>query len=185
MINYRKLNNKDKNSRYFNVKSRCGKEYQDKNPRYYGVCMCKEWIDNKAAFYKWLDENYYEVNSEQMDVDKDIIEYGNKEYHPNFCLIVPHSINSFYETLEVGKTNITYSKKTKKYSVKVFNGKHCIRAKDLDNYNEALNAYCDIKQGILVSKAIALRDQIPDKVYKALMNTDIKAINVKHYDTVE
>lgn len=116
-----------------------------------------------------------------MDVDKDILQYGNKQYHPDLCLVVPHSINVFFENIEVGKTNITYNSKTGKYVVKITDGKKNISATDIDSYNEALDIYCDIKQGILVNKAKALKDKIPEKVYMALMNTDVKAINSKYY----
>ena len=88
MINFRKLNKDEKQSRYSNMRARCGKEYQDRNPRYYGTFMCDIWEDNKELYYEWLDENFYEVNGEQMDVDKDILQYGNKQYHPDLCLIV-------------------------------------------------------------------------------------------------
>ena len=33
--------------------------------------------------------------------------------------------------------------------------------------------------------AKSLQDQIPDKVYQAMMNTDVKAINAKHYEITE
>ena len=186
MIKFKKLNKDEKGSRYSNMKARCGKEYQDRNPRYYGTYMCDKWLEDREAFYKWLDENYYEVEGEkQMDIDKDIIKYGNKEYHPDLCLIVPHSINTFYETIEVGKTNIKYNSKTHKYRVKVTDRNEPIISDNIDTYNEALDIYCDIKQGILFNKAKALKDKVPEKVYNALMNTDIKAINQKYYESVE
>ncbi|NBK94411.1 hypothetical protein D5278_21185 [bacterium 1XD21-13] len=185
MVRFEKLNNKEKSSRYFNVKARCGTAYQKDNPRYYGTYICRLWLEDKKAFYKWLDENYYVVDGEQMDIDKDILQYGNKQYHPSLCLIVPHSINTFYENIEVGKTSITYSKKTKKYSVKVSDGNKNIGANNINIYNEALDAFCDIKQGILVRMAKSLQDQIPDKVYQAMMNTDVKSINAKHYEILE
>ena len=186
MIKLRKLNKDEKGSRYSNMKARCGKEYQDRNPRYCGTYMCDEWLKDRKAYYKWLDENYYVVDSEkQMDIDKDILQYGNKQYHPNLCLIVPHSMNTFFENIEVGKTSITYNKKTKKYRVKVSDDKKSIVSSDIASYNEALDTFCDIKQGILVRKAKVLQSQIPDKVYQAMMNTDVKAINAKHYEFVE
>lgn len=185
MIKFRKLNKNEKSSRYFNMKARCGKKYQDRNPRYYGTYMCDVWLEGREAYYTWLDKNYYEVDDEQMDIDKDILQYGNKQYHPDLCLIVPHIVNTFYENIEVGKTSITYSKKTKKYSVKVSDGKKNISANNIDTYNEALDAFCDIKQGILVRMAKSLQDQIPDRVYRAMINTDVKAINAKHYEIVE
>lgn len=181
MTDYRKLNNDEKSRRYFNVKARCGTAYQKENPRYYGTYMCDEWAEDRETFYKWLDENYYEVEGEQMDIDKDILQYGNKQYHYALNLIVPHSINVFYENIEVGKTSISQNPITKKYTVKVYDNGEWIRVNNIDTYNHALDRYCEIKQGILVSKANALKDKIPAKVYMALMNTDIKAINSKHY----
>ena len=184
VIKYRKLNKTEKNSRYFNMKARCGKEYQDRNPRYYGTYMCDEWLTRKEEYYKWLDENYYEVEGEgQMDVDKDILQHGNKQYHPDLCLIVPHSINTFFENVEVGKTSIKQSLITKKYKVKIYDSGKWIISNNISTYNDALDVYCDIKQGILLSKSKALKNEIPEKVYMALMNTDVKDINSKYYLT--
>ena len=184
---YKNLTNTEKHIKYNNMKNRCGKYYQLQNPRYEGTYMCDEWLDNKyETFFIWLASNYYEIDGEtQIDIDKDIIKYGNKEYHPDFCLIVPHSINTFYETLEVGKTNIKYNSKIQKYRVKVTDRNEPIISDNIDTYNEALDVYCDIKQGILFNKAKALKEKVPEKVYNALMNTDIKAINQKYYEPVE
>ncbi len=185
MANFKILSNTEKHIRYNNMKNRCGKYYQLQNPRYEGTYMCDEWLGNKyETFFIWLDNNYYEIDGEtQMDIDKDIIQYGNKQYHPDLCLVVPHSINTFYETLEVGKTNIKYNSKTGKYRVVVIDKDRHISSKNIDTYNEALDIYCDIKQGILFNKAKALKDKVPEKVYNALMNTDIKAINQKYYQS--
>ena len=172
MVNYKILSNREKHNRFSNVKSRCGKEYQEENPRYKGTFMWEGWLKHKTkTFFVWLDNNYYEVDGEQMDIDKDILQYGNKQYHPDLCLVVPHSINTFFENIEVGKTNIIQSVITKKYKVKVYDNGEWIRANNIDTYNRALDIYCDIKQGILVNKAKALKDKIPEKVYMALMNT--------------
>lgn len=182
MTRYRKLNKKEKQSRYFNMKARCEKKYQKLNQRYRGTFMCKLWKENKEKYYEWLDKNFYEVPGErQMDIDKDILQYGNKQYHPDLCLIVPHSINVFYETIEVGKSNIKKNPFTKKYSVKVKDGDRWVCSSEIDTYNHALDIYCNIKQKILVSKAKSLKDHIPKKVYMALMNTDIRTINWEHY----
>lgn len=90
MVNYKILSNKEKHNRFGNMKSRCGKAYQEENPRYKGTFMWEGWLKYKTkTFFVWLDNNYYEVDGEQMDVDKDILQYGNKQYHPDLCLIVP------------------------------------------------------------------------------------------------
>lgn len=56
---------------------------------------------------------------------------------------------------------------------------------NLDTYNKALDLYCTIKQGILINKAKSLQGQIPDKVYQAMIITDVKTINAKNYEIVE
>lgn len=187
MIKYIKLSNADKHTKYNNMKNRCGKYYQLQNPRYEGTYMCAEWSENKyETFFIWLDSNYYEIDGEtQMDIDKDILQYGNKQYHPDLCLVVPHSINAFYESITVGKTNIKYNEKTGKYRVTVWDNKVPIVSSNIDTYNQALDIYCNIKQGVLYGKAQALKDKIPEKVYNALMNTDIKAINKQYYTSCE
>lgn len=184
MINYRKLTNKEKHIKFNNMKSRCSAAYQKQNPRYEGVSMWEKWLEDKHnTFFTWLDENYYEVDGEQMDIDKDILQYGNKQYHPDFCLIVPHSVNVFYENIEVGKTNISRNSKTDKYSVKVTDMGNDFRMDNLDTYNDALDAYCTIKKTILLTKAETLKAQIPEIVYFAMINTDIKKINQKYYES--
>ena len=42
MTNYKILSDKEKCSRYANVKNRCGARYQSKNPKYVGTFMCDE-----------------------------------------------------------------------------------------------------------------------------------------------
>lgn len=98
------------------------------------------------------------------------------------CLVVPHSINTFYENIEVGKTNIKCNKKTNKFSVKVFDMGEMFCVEHLDTYNDALDAYCMIKQTILITKANTLKAQIPETLYFAMINTDIKMINQKYYE---
>lgn len=186
MVNYKILSYKEKHNRYSNMKYRCSKAYQKEHPRYEGTFMWEGWLKYKTkTLFVWLDNNYYEVDGEQMDIDKDILQYGNKQYHPDLCLIVPHSINTFFENIEVGKTSIKQNPKTEKYRVKVFDNGEWIVSSNIDTYNRALDIYCDIKQGILVNKAKALKDKIPEKVYMALMNTDVKAINRKYYKADE
>ena len=107
--------------------------------------------------------------------------HGTRDLKSNTNVVRKIKLWVLFENSEFGKTNIIHSVITKKYKVKIYDNGEWIRANNIDTYNRALDIYCDIKQGILVSKAKALKDQIPDKVYKALINTDIKAINSKHY----
>jgi len=55
---------------------------------YKDVSVCEEWLDLRN-FKVWFDEHY----KDGYDLDKDILEKGNKIYSPDKCCFVPHSLN--------------------------------------------------------------------------------------------
>ena len=68
------------------------------HPAYYGIStVCDEWL-NFQTFAKWYNENIYQVGTERMHLDKDIILEGNKVYSPEMCIIVPQSINELFHS---------------------------------------------------------------------------------------
>ena len=80
----RKINGKHTKvySVWHDMLGRCyNKKYQEKKPTYIGCTVCEEW-HNFQNFAKWYEENYYEVNNEEMALDKDILIKGNKIYSP-------------------------------------------------------------------------------------------------------
>ncbi len=76
--------------------------------------MWREWLDNPKAFVKWYLEHYYEVDGEEMDVDKDLFGDGSGMYHEKFCCILPKGLNTLlanakkhvYDTLELPKKSV-------------------------------------------------------------------------------
>ena len=52
---------------------------------YKDVIVCKEW-HNFQNFAKWYEDNYYQFRDEIMQVDKDILKHGNKEYSPDIFI---------------------------------------------------------------------------------------------------
>ena len=73
---------------------RCyGDKYKDVHSAYYDKCIvCEEW-HNFQNFAEWYTQNFYQVGTERMHLDKDILVKGNKFYSPDTCLIVPQRIN--------------------------------------------------------------------------------------------
>ena len=67
-------------------------EYKEKAPTYENCTSCREWL-NFQVFAKW-----YHLNRLSDDVkyqlDKDIINRGNKVYSPENCALVPRHINN-------------------------------------------------------------------------------------------
>ena len=70
-------------------------KFQEKNPSYKG-CRIEDYLLNFQYMCKWLDENYYEVPGERMQLDKDILCKGNKIYSRDTCIFVPHRINLLF-----------------------------------------------------------------------------------------
>lgn len=62
---------------------------------YADVTVCEEWL-NFTNFYHWRLENDYELDGEDVQLDKDILIPGNRVYCPDGCMIVPASVNQLF-----------------------------------------------------------------------------------------
>lgn len=81
---------------WFNFLNRCyNKQYQENKPTYEDCSVCEEWL-NFQTFSKWYDDNYYQLGEEEMFLDKDILNKGNKIYSPENCIFVTKPINSLF-----------------------------------------------------------------------------------------
>lgn len=169
-------------SRYNNMINRCYNEEWQKlwGNQYRGSSVCDLWLLNRELYFEWLQDEWYVVDGEQMDVDHNIIDHYNTVYAPDKCLIVPHSVNVLFETLEVGTTNIVFNSKNNTYTVKVYDDGEFIIESGFKTYNEALECYCAIKTAIIWEKADSLKDDVPDKVFNYMMQADVKEINNRY-----
>lgn len=179
----KKLTRTEKHRKYSNMMTRCyNSSWQDRwGEKYKGTTVCEEWLNDKESFFDWMDMNYYEIEGQKMDLDHNILDYNNKEYSPDKSIIAPHDINVMYENLEVGTTNITYNSRNGTYTVKVMDDGEYIIDTGFKTYNEALDCYCTIKEGIIADKAFVLKGKIPEKLYNHMINTDVKLINAHYY----
>lgn len=59
-------------------------------PTYKDCTVCDEWL-SFSGFHAWMKDKDYVG----MDLDKDVLVPGNKEYGPDFCIFIPHALNSF------------------------------------------------------------------------------------------
>lgn len=68
------------------------KKVHERRPLYADVSVCDAWLiyDN---FKIWYDTHYVDG----FFLDKDLTEFGNRVYCPEFCSYVPHKINSLLE----------------------------------------------------------------------------------------
>ena len=137
------------------------------HPAYYGIStVCEEWL-NFQVFAKWYNKNIYQVGTERMHLDKDILVKGNKLYSPDTCLIVPQRIN------------MLFMQKPNKYNLPngilpIANGRYSARygryhIGNFDTLEEATKAHEREKRKAIRRVAEEYRQVIPDKVYKALL----------------
>jgi len=153
---------------------RCyAREYQQKNPAYIGCSVCEEWL-NFQNFAKWYDENYYEIDGQIMNIDKDILVKGNRIYSPETCVFVPSPINSLFvkndvrrKTTPVGISICTNGD----YLAKCSDGTgKDIRLGRFKTYEDAFVVYKANKEIIVKKVAEKFKSYIPCKLYDTMMN---------------
>lgn len=157
---------------------RCYSEKEHKRaPTYQNCSVCKEWL-YYSNFEQWWDDNYYEINNQEMHLDKDILIKGNKVYSPQTCTIVPQDINSLLIKRDSKRGNlpigVTYFKRDKKYMATIckFGKQHY-----LGLYNtpeEAFQAYKQEKERHIKEVAEKYKDKIPKKLYDAMYKWEIE-----------
>lgn len=102
---------------WYAMLQRCYSECYKNKPTYIDCYVCDEWLCYEN-FKKWYDKNYYTVENEIMNLDKDILVKGNKVYSPKTCCFVPKRLNILF----VNTTNKeTIKRITDLYSNKIPN----------------------------------------------------------------
>ena len=157
-------------------------KYKNKRPTYKDVTINPE-LYNFQNFAEWWHNNYYEIEGEMMDIDKDIIVKGNKEYRFDRMIFVPHRINSLFVKNDAKRGNyplgVSYSKQTNTYRAKcsILNkeGKRII--KHIGCYNspeEAFLAYKEFKEQYIKQVADEYKDKIPKELYDAMYRWEVE-----------
>jgi hypothetical protein len=150
-------------NRYSNMMTRCLRT--DIHPTYEGCAVCEEWQISKQAFLEWIFKNYYEVDNERMELDKDILVKGNRVYSPSTCCFVPHSINNefnaqfmFPEYTKDDETGMWHIRTMKN---EVFTG---------ETIEDVIASYIPHREAELKAIADKYKGKIPQKVYDAIVN---------------
>lgn len=146
--------------------------------RAYDDCIvCSEW-HNFTNFNKWYESNYYCVGDEIMELDKDILNKGNKIYSPETCCIVPSLINQTFEMSKYHRgtspIGVSYHKTTGLYSATCCTYKKQNYLGEYQTEIEAFNVYKKFKERYIKHLADLYKDYLPEKVYKALYNWNVE-----------
>lgn len=158
---------------WFNMLNRCyNKKYHSRHT-YENTKVCNEW-HNFQNFAKWFDENYYAIDGERMQLDKDILVKNNNKYCPDSCIFVPQKINSMFTKNDINRgrysIGVSFHKRDSCFSSSCSNP---ITGKQewLGNFKTedlAFIAYKARRECILAEVADLYRDKIPSELYIAL-----------------
>lgn len=178
-INRKRQENPIPYSKWNNMFIRCyNKKYKEKTPTYEGCYVCEEWrkFDN---FLEWFNnpENGYR---EGYQLDKDLLVQGNKVYSPETCCFIPQTINAMMTRgakIRGQVKSIGVTIKGGKYVARCnFGHKEAKTVGSFDNEQEAFEAYKKAKKDyiIRIANEYYIKGEITEKVYKALLNYEIK-----------
>ena len=81
---------------WYNMLRRCYDPKLHEKYNTYEYCKVEDFLLNFQNMGEWIENNYYEIPGEKMELDKDILCKGNKVYSRGTCIFVPHKINSLF-----------------------------------------------------------------------------------------
>lgn len=183
-----KISENSKQSKCYKVWSkmlqRCYDEkLHEKRPTYKGCKVCEEWLCFQN-FAEWYYNNYYEIESERMCLDKDILNKGNKLYSPENCIFVPNNINMLFTKRDNKRgeypIGVHYHKRNKKFqaSFNIYDFKEnknkSVFLGYYENIEKAFEVYKEFKEKHIRKVADYYKDQIPSKLYDALYTYEVE-----------
>ena len=158
--------------------SRCYSEwFLKKSPTYKECYVCDEWLCFEN-FDKWWNENYYEVEGQKMNLDKDILFKGNKIYSPQTSVIVPREINTLFLKEEGHRgelpIGVTFQSSTGRYAANCKVGGKLQYLGGYKTIQEAFEVYKEYKENVIKEYANKYKGIIPNNLYEAMMNYEVE-----------
>jgi hypothetical protein len=147
-------------ARWKNMFNRCySKKYHEKYPTYIDCAVCEEWL-SFTSFKHWMEQQDWEGK----DLDKDIINPGNKIYDPENCRFITKELNHLLNDHAAKRgeypQGVSYDRESKKYKAGV-NIKGT--SKNLGRYTTpelASAAYIDAKSKTILQAASEQSDPL-------------------------
>ncbi|WQZ49405.1 hypothetical protein Z3_89 [Bacillus phage Z3] len=150
-------------------------KFHEKRPAYKDCIVCEEW-HNYQNFAEWYTNNFYTVEGDTMQLDKDILFKDNKVYSPDACIFVPSRINSLFikqgtrrGELPIG-VMLNNRATINKYVVSSRFASDPSRrsSKGYATVEEAFSAYKKAKEQYIKEVALEYKERIPLDLYLAM-----------------
>ena len=152
-------------------------KYKEKHPTYINCEVCEEWLCFQN-FAEWFYNNYYEIDGEKMQLDKDILCKGNKIYSSENCIFVPEKINKLFTKSDKSRGNypigVSYHKTVGKFQAncRIYDfeeNKSKLKYLGLyDTPDDAFKVYKQFKENNIKEVANLYKDLISDKLYNIM-----------------
>lgn len=175
-------NNKDKDNYIYDYWNsmfcRCyNNKHKERHTSYEKAEVCEEW-HNFQNFARWVEENIYFIDRDKINLDKDILQKGNKIYSPDTCIFVPQKINVlFCKSNKIrGKypVGVSYSKINKKFQSKISKRNKTTHLGFFNTSEEAFYAYKKEKERYIKEVADDYKPYIPQKLYEAMYRYEVE-----------
>ena len=125
----------------------------------------RDWCQNQIGF------------NLGFDLDKDLLEKGNKEYHPDKCVFIPKEINLFIRVKKQTRGEFLIGVKRDKwgnYIAQISIHGENIYLGLFRSEIDAFQAYKIAKEQAIKDMASKWKDQIDPRAYTALMNYQVE-----------
>jgi len=160
-----------------NMLKRCFSDgLKQKRPTYEGVTCSKEWLSMTKFIEDVSKMKGYGFDGWQLD--KDILQKGNKLYSKDTCCFVPLDVNMLLTKRDNCRgeypVGVNFDKYASKFKAQLnINGK----LKHLGLFTtpeEAFQAYKAAKEAQIKVVATKWKDQLDERVYQALLNYTVE-----------
>lgn len=158
--------------------ARCySKNEQIKSPSYIGCSVDEQW-HNFQNFAEWYEDNWKPYMDKTWQLDKDILQKGNKVYSPDNCCFVPNVLNSLLSKSKASRGNLpigvvhTSSKEIFGASIMKYSKSYHIG--HYKSIEEAFQAYKVAKESHIKEITNEWKGKLDSKVYDALMKYQVE-----------
>lgn len=173
---YTPKNNKIAHVKWSSMLNRCCGEISQ-NSTYNNVTLCKEW-ECFQNFAKWFEDNFKPWMNSSWDLDKDILQKGNKIYSPETCCLVPPDINILFTKRQNYRGScpigVVYNKKNKNYTASCVRGDYNPYLGSFKTKLGAFYIYKVVKEQWVKEVANRWKGLISEKLYHAMLNYKVE-----------
>ena len=145
------------------------------NKAYERAEVCKEWLCY-SNFCEWFKENYYEIENEKVELDKDILNKGNKIYSPKTCIFVPKRINQLFPKCDKSRGDLPIGVSFEKgaYTAGIMKKRKKCHLGRFKTIEEAFEVYKKTKEEYIKEVAEEYKERIPSKLYEAMYSYEVE-----------